>query len=132
MSTPLPERRRNCAEPSAPVSPAEGAWPPTPLDGGTVPEAGPSQAARATAPMQVPGYDIVGQLGRGMGAVFKGRDPELGRELAVKVLLQDLQENPRSVHASWKKRRSADSSSTPASSPSTRPAACRTNGLISP
>ncbi len=32
-----------------------------------------------------------------MGAVFQGRDPELGRELAVKVLLQDLQENPRSV-----------------------------------
>ena len=98
MSTPLPERRRNCAEASTPVSPAEGAAPPTPLDGGTVPEAGPSQAARATAPMQVPGYDIVGELGRGgMGAVFKGRDPELGRELAVKVLLQDLQENPRSV-----------------------------------
>jgi eukaryotic-like serine/threonine-protein kinase len=37
-------------------------------------------------------YQLLGEIGRGgMGAVFKGRDPDLGRDLAVKVLLEEHQ-----------------------------------------
>ena len=35
-------------------------------------------------------YQLLGEIGHGgMGAVFKGRDPDLGRDLAVKVLLEE-------------------------------------------
>ncbi len=43
-------------------------------------------------------YQIFGELGRGgMGAVLKGRDPALGRELAIKVLLEQHQERREMV-----------------------------------
>ena len=39
-------------------------------------------------------YEIHGEIGRGgMGAVLRGRDPTLGRDLAIKVLLTDRQGN---------------------------------------
>ena len=82
--------RRGAACPTRP--PRAPTAPPSPTtDGHTVPEATPSRAALATAAasVEVPGYDILGELGRGgMGAVLRGRDPELGRDLAVKVLLE--------------------------------------------
>ena len=40
-------------------------------------------------------YELVGEIGHGgMGAVFKGRDPDLGRDLAVKILLEEHQRSP--------------------------------------
>jgi serine/threonine protein kinase len=54
----------------------------------------PASAAAAALPLDsewpsVPGYQIIGELGQGgMGAVLRGRDPILERELAVKILLE--------------------------------------------
>ncbi len=40
-------------------------------------------------------YQLLGEIGHGgMGAVFKGRDPDLGRDLAVKILLEEHQSAP--------------------------------------
>ncbi len=47
-------------------------------------------------PVQWAGYQVFGEIARGgMGAVFKGRDPDLGRDLAVKVLLEQHSETSR-------------------------------------
>jgi serine/threonine protein kinase len=43
-------------------------------------------------------YRIDGEIARGgMGALLKGRDPDLGRELAIKVLLEMHQDTPKMV-----------------------------------
>ena len=40
-------------------------------------------------------YQIQGEIARGgMGAILKGRDPELGRDLAIKVLLDEHRDKP--------------------------------------
>ncbi|MFI5460455.1 MAG: tetratricopeptide repeat protein [Isosphaerales bacterium] len=50
----------------------------------------------APAPAERGGrYQLFGEIARGgMGAVIKGRDPDLGRDLAVKVLLESHDDNP--------------------------------------
>jgi serine/threonine-protein kinase len=54
------------------------------------PESGPDEAG-----VDTPGLQVLQELGRGgMGAVFKGRDPHLGRDVAVKVLLDRHQGHP--------------------------------------
>jgi serine/threonine-protein kinase len=43
-------------------------------------------------------YQVLGEIGHGgMGAVFKGRDPDLGRDLAIKVLLDEHREKPELI-----------------------------------
>ncbi len=58
----------------------------------------PSPLVRPASPEMpaAPGrLQLFGEIARGgMGAVLKGRDPDLGRELAVKVLLEGHRDNP--------------------------------------
>lgn len=53
----------------------------------TVVDTGPTAPA-VLGLVDVPGYQVTGELGRGgMGRVLAARDPVLGREVAIKVLL---------------------------------------------
>ena len=43
-------------------------------------------------------YQLIGELARGgMGAIFQGRDLDLGRDLAVKVILEEYRNHPEMV-----------------------------------
>src|SRR5947209_17563916 len=55
------------------------------------PTTSPEQPPARLPAEQVGRYPVLGEIGRGgMGVVLHGRDPELGRDLALKVLLSDL------------------------------------------
>jgi serine/threonine protein kinase len=57
-------------------------------------------------------YQLQGEIARGgMGAIIKGRDTDLGRDLAIKVLLDQHKDKPESFSGSSRKRRSAGSCS---------------------
>jgi tetratricopeptide (TPR) repeat protein/tRNA A-37 threonylcarbamoyl transferase component Bud32 len=65
------------------------AWQPTPV----VDAAEPGRAVEPAA--QAGRVVLLGEIARGgMGAVLRGHDPELGRELAVKVILPEHHRNP--------------------------------------
>ena len=102
-------------------------------------ETGATATVPASGAMHVPverggRYELFGEIARGgMGAVLKGRDPDLGRDLAVKVLLESASRtSPTSSAASSRRRRSAASCSIPASCRSTSWAPSPTAGPISP
>ena len=64
------------------------------------PRADPARVARDArpSPARPSRYQLVGEIARGgMGAVLKGRDPDLGRDLAVKVLREEHRDNPELV-----------------------------------
>jgi predicted Ser/Thr protein kinase len=54
----------------------------------------PQQGVRFTSPPQIARYQIVRRLGHGgMGTVYLGRDPDLDRNVAIKVLREPLAED---------------------------------------
>ena len=56
-------------------------------------------------------YQIVGEIARGgVGVVYQGKDRDLGRDVAIKVLRDSVWGRPKSSSASSKKRRSKGSS----------------------
>src|SRR5438045_9766713 len=68
-------------------------------EGATAPAPGP-EAAVAAGPAEFPArYRMAGEIARGgMGAILKGRDTELGRDIALKVLLETHQGRNELVH----------------------------------
>ena len=66
-------------------------------------ETGATATVPASGAMHVPverggRYELFGEIARGgMGAVLRGRDPDLGRDLAVKVLLESHEDKPEMV-----------------------------------
>ena len=52
----------------------------------------------ANQPKKLGKYDIVGKLGKGaMGEVYKGHDPVLNRNVAIKVIAESLDADPELI-----------------------------------
>jgi hypothetical protein len=72
---------------SSPATPAEGT--PLPAGAGGLDAPGPTQAGR---------FRLLGEIARGgMGAVLRAHDPEMGRAVAVKVVLPQYRDDPSLV-----------------------------------
>ncbi len=56
------------------------------------------QPTSSEMPVDTGRYQLFGEIAHGgMGAVLKGRDPDLGRDLAIKVLLAEYHDDPEVV-----------------------------------
>jgi serine/threonine-protein kinase len=78
-------------------------------------------------------YPVLGELGRGgMGVVLLSRDPELGRELALKVMREGVAARPEVLQRFREEAQVGGSYNTPASSRSTSWAVPATADLTSP
>ena len=54
--------------------------------------------ARSAPPTTRAAQDVLGEIARGgVGVIFKGRDRDLGRDVAIKVLRKDLKASPEVV-----------------------------------
>jgi serine/threonine protein kinase len=93
MATP-PIRAANSSDPPAPVVPPRSVDMPTlpPLEGDTSSQAPPLPAAPAMgAAIQVPGYEVQGELGRGgMGVVYLAKNLLMKRPVVLKVVNKAL------------------------------------------
>src|SRR5437762_117626 len=67
-----------------------------------------AQAEAERSGQQIPGYKILGQLGKGaMATVFKAKQLSLDREVAIKVLPRKFTNNPQFIERFYAEGRSA-------------------------
>ncbi len=109
MATPPSKPSQDATESHAPAAPSTLATP-IPPPAGTVPQAGPSPAAVATgsAVFQVPGYEVLGELGRGgMGVVYLAKNVLMDRREVLKIVNKALLDRPGVLERFLREIRSA-------------------------
>ena len=71
-------------------------------------QAHPQRSSTSAAAAQIPGYQLIGKLGKGaMATVYKARQISLDRIVAVKVLPKKMSENQEFVERFYKEGKAA-------------------------
>jgi serine/threonine protein kinase/tetratricopeptide (TPR) repeat protein len=89
--------------PVAAADPHAATFPPEPVSRGRPPTDGDTSASSTSAGVDkilpaIPGFDILGEIGRGgMGVVFKARQLDLNRLVAIKMVLADKFDRPEDL-----------------------------------